>query len=156
MSNPFRKVDPNVQAKQEFVLRQFAAQVANGHAYAIDRINQRIEVGSLVVWRPPADLIFEVVDIAPVLNPGEPPGRLKLALSTLVPDHIVSANVRQLSMIVIGKQIAPGHADISGPKMQSEPDSPDHSKPSACEQHSGPMSPDDVEQLEPGEHDPRD
>jgi len=118
---PFGKIDPNVQAQREFVLRQFAAQVANGQASAIDRINQKIEVGSLVVYRPPCDLIFEVLDIAPVLNPNEPPGKIKLVLSTILPDLVVMANVRQLNMIVIGKQISEGHADISGPKMTPEP-----------------------------------
>ena len=111
-------MDRNEQARQEFALAQqrraFAQAVTSGQAAVLDRLAQPVAKGALVLWRPPHDLIYEVVDVAPVLDPRQPPGLVQLTLMSTAPVTFY-AGQPAMSLVVIGQQHAEGHAELTTP-----------------------------------------
>lgn len=117
--SPFRKIDPNVQAQREFAHRQFALQVQRGEAAILDRFGQKLEPGAIVLFHNNQDLVFQVAEVAPILDPNQPPGRFRLMLETTAP-LAYPANVPIADLVRVGKQISEGHSEITGPS-QEEP-----------------------------------
>ena len=121
MSNPFRKLDGNTLAKSQHAHRQFSQQYAAGRGRVLDRFNQPLDVGTIVVYRPAQDLVFTVVEATPILDPQAPPGAVRVVLQAIVPMLSMGGQPRG-DMIVIGRQDVSGdHVDISGPKAQDAP-----------------------------------
>ncbi len=87
----------------------------------VDRIGQAVEIGALVLFKvPPAfDLIWEVSDIGPSLDPSGPVGALNVKLTVTVP-LLVPAGQRQVSFIRVGHSdaAAPGHG-VQPPTMNA-------------------------------------
>ena len=52
---------------------------------ALDRFGRVLKAGQLVLYRPPMDLIFEVVSVGSALDPRAPQGAITLALYAKVP-----------------------------------------------------------------------
>lgn len=123
MSNPFGKMDRNTLAKSQFAHQKFAQQFSSGAVHLMDRFNNPIEKGSLVLFRADAkfDPIYQVVDVAPILDPTQPPGLVKIVLTMgfATPYH----TARPASdLIVVGKSDESGnHASVEGPKMSPPP-----------------------------------
>lgn len=103
--------------------RQFAQAFASGSIKAIDRIGQPIETGALVMYRPPFDLIYEVHDVKPVLDPRQPVGVVQAVLSCSVP-VLLQVNTPVMAMIRVGTQQAPGQASLDPLQAQPTPPSP--------------------------------
>lgn len=127
--------DRNQQARERFaqtqrereaarIMQEFARAVSSGSAGAIDRFGQRIEIGSRVLFKPPFDYIYDVVDVAPVLAPGAPAGLVRLRM-TLTADVTVPVNQQQMGMCVVGEVEAQKTADAQEPAAPpQEPASP--------------------------------
>lgn len=92
-----RKQEQLAQARQSF-----AAAVSSGDPMALprDRFAVAIKPGMKVLYRPNVDMIFDVVDVRPVLDPRLPPGVVTVVLQGAAP---VSVRVGQpvVNMIVI-------------------------------------------------------
>lgn len=88
--------DRNQQAKDKFLAQQqqvelervrrtFAAGVATGEITGLDRFGHRLTMGSLALFRPPNDLVFEVTEVKPILDPRAPVGLVQLTLVAKCP-----------------------------------------------------------------------
>ena len=82
-----------------------------GQIPVVDRIGQAIEVGALIIWHPPFDLVFEVKEITPIMDPNVRPGAVRLIVECRT-DMSLLAGQPQMGMIRIGTQRAPGHAEL--------------------------------------------
>lgn len=91
--------DRNQKARREFILK---SSVARGTLQALDRFANPLQPGDHFIWHPPYDLIWQVVDVKPSLNPKAPAGMLQLTLTATVPDWPVQGLVPQVSMIRVG------------------------------------------------------
>ncbi len=83
------------------------AQAMRPPSVAIDRMQRMIEVGHLVMFHNEEDLIFEVVDIRPVLDPNIPQGQgvVTVMLSAQFPVHTHAAMPNR-GMIIVGESPA--------------------------------------------------
>jgi len=104
--------------------RAFAAAFAAGQLPVRDRFGRPLEKGSLFVWHPPHDLVFQVDDITPILDPNQPPGYVRVTVSMTAP-VTWQANQPAPDIIAVG-YVKEGHAVIDGtmptaPKPDSEP-----------------------------------
>ena len=112
-------IDRNFVARKQFEEQQRVKQlnkqvreaVSSGSLTVVDRIGQTLEKGALVVWRPPFDLVFEVLDAVPILDPGAPPGAMRVVL-TCTTSAGIPAGQPQMNMIRIGTQRSEGHAEL--------------------------------------------
>lgn len=88
-----------------------------------DRFGQPIRVGDLVVYRPPQDDVFQIVEVqrTSAVNPTAPPGIVTIVLSATFPVH---ANVLQR----IGNMIRCGHVqgEAEAAAMQAEANGSEH------------------------------
>lgn len=117
-------VDRNRAAKDrqqaEFELRQqlqkFARDLAAGQTGMVDRFGAKIEPGDFVLYRPQHDLIFEVLDVAPILDMTAAPGVIKLVLRADT-DVQFFASQRSMTLIKCGSKArdVEGSADIKPP-----------------------------------------
>jgi hypothetical protein len=92
------------KARQEALQRQqrqFLQALSSGQVHAVDRFRNKIEAGQKILFRPPYDLIFEVVSVTPLLDPNAPAGMITLHLAVQVPVH-VQANVENPQLIIVG------------------------------------------------------
>ena len=118
------------QATQQAQARQsFAAALAAGDAHAVprDRFGVAIKAGMKVLYRPNVDMIFDVVDVRPVLDPRMPPGIATIVLQAAAP---VTARVGQplVSMIVIATD-APKDGATQDPPPSGDPVDPPSGDP---------------------------
>ena len=74
---------------------------------AIDRLGKMIEPGHLILFHTEEDLIFEVVDVRPVLNPGLPQGTqaMQVLLRAEFPVGFLAAQPNR-AMVIIGESKA--------------------------------------------------
>jgi hypothetical protein len=110
--------DRNERARLEFAAkaarRQFAQQAEDGQITARDRFGRVIAPGALVLWTPPYPLIYEVLNVTPLLDPRVPPGLVQIVLTATAPLN-VAANQAQIGLVVVGRQ-RDGHAEVSLPE----------------------------------------
>jgi hypothetical protein len=72
-------------------------------AVALDRFGKVLEAGHLVLFHPGEDLVFEVVDVRPVLNPNAPAGRaMQVTLRAAFPVQTVAA-LPDRGMVIVGE-----------------------------------------------------
>ena len=116
-------MDRNQQARDQFkqgqqqreaakLQQEFARALSAGQAGVLDRFGQKIEPGTLLLFHPPYDYVYTVVDVAPVLAPNVPPGYVRLTLE-LKMQATVPVNQPQMTMVSVGKQEAPETANAS-------------------------------------------
>jgi len=82
--------------------KQFANAIAAGQVHVLDRFNNGLKPGQKVLYRPPFDLIFDVVDVAPVFDLNMPPGAMTVTLTVTLPIKVM-ANQTQGGMIVLAE-----------------------------------------------------
>lgn len=139
-------IDRNQQARDQFrsrqqqaeaqkLMQQFAQAAASGQVAVVDRFGNKIDVGSFILFHPPYDYVYTVVDVAPVLAPNMPPGYMRLSLELQI-TATVQVNQPQMTMIVVGKrdeaqaqQVGdepppPAPAPIQPPPVDDEPKEP--------------------------------
>lgn len=114
-------MDRNEQARRAFEMR---AALASGKAAPIDRFAAPIRKGSLVMWHPPFDLVYQVDDVVPVLDPRVQAGVVQMTLSITIP---VQAVVGQpaMGMVVVGSTDGKAHSALVTPDGAS----PQHEDP---------------------------
>lgn len=102
------------QLQQMFAV--FAGDYAAGKVGVIDRFAVRIKKGDLVLWTPPHQLVYEVVDIQPILQPmqNQPIGQIQVVLHLTAPVTFM-AEQPAMGMIVVGHQSDPEHAELTTP-----------------------------------------
>jgi len=113
-------MDRNDKARQEFAHKAFQTAVRMGKAYAIDRFASPIQQGSLVLWATPHDMVWQVIDVKPVLDVRQPPGLMTLVMHCEVPVQFI-AGQPAMGLVVVGRQNAPGHAQLDTPQIASGP-----------------------------------
>jgi hypothetical protein len=106
--NPFQKMMPgskdrNARAILQVAEGQFAARVHAGELNALDRLGRKLQKGALVVWRPEQETVWEVVDIAPVLDPSAPQGFIRVTLAAGGTLNAFANNV-QPHVIIVGQR----------------------------------------------------
>ncbi len=81
--------------------RAFGAAVRDGLVSALDRFGQPITAGTLVLYRSNVDVVFQVLDVKPVLDPRVPTGAVTLVLAVEIP---LTVPVRQpiVTLVKIG------------------------------------------------------
>ena len=103
-------VDRNRQAKeqaqQQFHAtqqrKQFLAALASGATGAYDKEKTRLQVGQLVIWQPPPDILYWLIkDVGPALELPQP--ALRATLTITVPVNLPPGQ-RMGNLLVIGKQ----------------------------------------------------
>lgn len=116
-------MDRNAKALDEFkqakARQQFAQALAAGTTAPLDRFANPIKAGSLMLWHLPHDMVWEVKDVSPVLDPRVPPGVVRLKLECILPCDVVAGNVN-IGMVVVGRQNAPGHAQLDTSVMTEQ------------------------------------
>lgn len=90
----------------------FQAQPPRVPAVAVDRLGKMIEQGHLVLYHSSDDLIYEVVDLRPVLNPAMP-NAMQITLQTSFNVQIMSA-VPSRAFIIVGESQARQAARAAG------------------------------------------
>ena len=128
-------MDRNFVARQRFAEQQRLKKqnaavrqaVQQGQFPVIDRIGQAIAVGDLFVWKPPFDMVYEVKELAPILDPSVQPGAMRLIVECRTEMKIL-AGQPQMGMIRVGSTVeaanegvpdeapAPSAADEKGPE----------------------------------------
>jgi hypothetical protein len=96
---------------------------------AMDRFNRIMEPGQLVMYRATMDLVFEVVDVRPVLNPAlvaQGQQAMQVTLRAQFPVQVAAA-VPSSSLVIIGetearmkaqaKAAGDGQPEAAGPKL---------------------------------------
>lgn len=83
--------------------QNFAAALSAGarNAQPIDRVGVAIKKDMIVMYRPPQDIFFRVLDVKPVLDPRYPPGLVNVIVGVEFPITL-RAGQPQPNMIVIG------------------------------------------------------
>ena len=93
---------------------------------AIDRLGKMIEPGHLILFHNDEDLIFEVLDVRPVLNPGVPDGAqaIQVMLKAEFPVAFLAAQPNR-AMVIIGESQArvAARAENNG-KVETAQDAP--------------------------------
>lgn len=123
------------QAQRELSqqLQKFARQLSSGQTGLLDRFGIKLTPGDYVTYRSPSthDLIFEILDIVPILDMSRPPGHLTLKLSCTTDVEFV-AGQRGLSLIRCGEKskTEAGMADIQPPHDQVPAGSDGNTAPS--------------------------
>jgi len=81
-------------------MTDFARAVAEGVVGAKDRFGNAIQRGCMVTYRAvEADPVFEVVDVAPILDPRQP-NMVKITISTIIPLRVPINQPVQTLMVV--------------------------------------------------------
>lgn len=106
------------------------AKVQSGVIPPRDRFGNAIQPGDLVVYHPPVDLVFQVKDVKPVMDPRAPQGLVNVVLVVEVP---VGVNVSQVTgnFIRVGRiqeQVEAGESvsesSAEEPTSETPPDVP--------------------------------
>lgn len=77
-----------MQAEMQKAQQRFAQDVASGVAVALDRFKVTLEIGDLVVYAPPIDSVYQIMDIKPLLDPRQPAGLVQMILSCTLPIYL--------------------------------------------------------------------
>lgn len=101
--------------------RRFLSALSAGQAGARDRFNNIIEGGQKLLYKTPYDLIFDVVSVAPVLDPQAPPGMMDVMLTVTFPLRVMANQANPGAVIVAKAQ--PQEQPASGQAQEAE----DHS-----------------------------
>jgi len=126
-------MDRNERARQQLAAQQqiitqiraqlaaFAQDFASGRAAVLDRFATAVKPHDLVLWHPPHDLVYEVVQIDPILNPApnQPIGMIQVTLTMTAPVQFL-ARQPAMSMVIVGHQHAPDQAELATPAGTSE------------------------------------
>lgn len=81
--------------------REFKQQPPRPPLIALDRLGKAIEPGHLLLVMSPMGLMFEVLDVRPVLNPAQP-GAMQVTIQSRVPVQMRAA-VPFESFVIIGE-----------------------------------------------------
>lgn len=129
-----RKHEQQAQARQAFAQ---ALSAGDPHALPRDRFGVAIRPGMKVLYRPNVDMIFDVVDVRPVLDPRLPPGVVTIVLQAAAP---VSVRIGQpvINMIVIATDAPKDGAEADPAPPVGEPAPPE--EPVAPEEPSAPSA----------------
>lgn len=117
--SPFSKLDPfskdrNDQARMAQAQQQFAQQLAAGNISARDRFGSPITKGSIIIWDANQQVVWEVVDVAPVLDPSAPPGAVDVQVRAAGHFRVLANNLYPQAIKVLQKpDEAPAAADTS-------------------------------------------
>ena len=113
------------QAQRELnqQLQKFARQLNEGKTGLLDRFGIKLMPGHYVIYRPTFDLIFEVVDVVPILDATRPPGYLTLKLSCTTSIEFV-AGQRGMSLIKCGEKSIEGDTAVIQPPGSVPPEGP--------------------------------
>lgn len=103
--------------------QQFAAAVAANQVVPRDRFGVPITAGRLVMYRPNADMVFQVADVSPVVDPRMPTGMVTVMLTIQAPITI-PVGKPIINMIVIGTQALPTDAPAETPPVDPPPTDP--------------------------------
>jgi len=123
--------DRNKLARDQFAMRQQQQQIAKQiqHAFAafagdwaagkvrvLDRFAVAIKKGDLVLWTPPHQLVYEVVDVQPILQPiaNQPIGQVQITLELKAP-VVFMVEQPAMGVVVVGHQHGEGHAELVTP-----------------------------------------
>ena len=113
------------QAQRELQqqIQKFARAMNEGKTGMVDRFGVKIEAGHYVLYRPMHDLIFEVIDVAPSLNPQHMVGTITLKLACTTDVQFV-AGQRAMTVIKCGQRAADeeGAADLKSPGSEPAAD----------------------------------
>lgn len=141
--------DRNEKARREFEAAQqrkrfqkdFPGMIASGQIAPLDRFGVPIRPGDLVTWRGPVthDLIWEVRDVVPVLEPNVPAGVCRVTLICTSP-VAVRAHQPEISMIRVGRTQTAADAEAETPQgaeAAETPDTPHDPQPTGTEEPDG-------------------
>ncbi len=80
------------------------------NAFPKDRFGNVIQKGMRVIYHPPHDLVYEVLDVKPVLDPRAPQGMCQMVLSVTFP---LVAPSNQPIMELLAISAGPAPVDVS-------------------------------------------
>ncbi|MES2959859.1 MAG: hypothetical protein V4792_16840, partial [Pseudomonadota bacterium] len=88
------------QAQRELQqqLQKFARDLSAGKTGVVDRFGVTIAPGTFVLYRPAVDLIYEVVDVVPVLDMSRPAGHVTIKLVCQTDVEFV-AGIRAMTLV---------------------------------------------------------
>lgn len=117
----FTKPADQQRLEQERALRnQIAQGMAAGSLGVVDRFGNKVEVGQFVLFHTPLDQIWQVMEVAPVMDIRQQAGLARITLSATVP-FTTALSQRTMNLAVIGRLIADGEpAVITGPIVPGE------------------------------------
>lgn len=108
------------QAQMQAASRQFLNALSAGQAGARDRFNNIIEPGQKLLYKTPFDLMFEVVAVAPVLDPNVPPGMMDVTLAVRFPLRVMANQPNPGAVIVAQVQPEEKPATEQSPEQAQE------------------------------------
>jgi hypothetical protein len=100
--------------------QQFAAGVRSGEVPALDRFGQPLVVGSFVLYHPSVDLMFQVTEVKPVLDPRAPTGLVTVTLAVEIPITL-KAGLAQMALVRLGMAQPVAVPDVERPSPEEEP-----------------------------------
>lgn len=92
---------------------------------AVDRFGKRIEPGHIVLWKPPVDMMYEVVEIKPALDASLPQNQAFVHVVMKADmKHLIEAAKPNLSLIVVGETEAriKAKAESNGTPVEATPE----------------------------------
>lgn len=97
----------------------------NPSVFPKDRFGVPIAPRTNVLFRPSYDFVYEVVDVAPVIDPRVPPGQVRLTLQSTT-SITVPAGMPLMNMVVIGvaNQAEPAAAPSDDADLEPPADPP--------------------------------
>lgn len=105
--------------------------VRNGGGPAVlDRFNNPIPVGGMVIYHPPVDLVYQVVDVRPVMDPRAPKGLATVTLQVQFPIQVPFGHPNMQLLCIAGPQPIAGAegtdaaTDDTNPPADGEQDAP--------------------------------
>lgn len=115
--------------------------IASGRSKPLDRMGIPIAEGDRVVYRAMVDPVYIVDRVTPIVDPGAPPGYVRVSLSTYVDVPVAVGNPVQNMIIVARAQARPDSAPGPGSPADSPAESAAPSGPGpSCTVHGGPLA----------------
>ena len=109
--------------------RAFAADFAAGKVPVKDRFGRPVTEGSLIVWHPPQDLVYQVEKVEPILDPNQPPGYVRVTVTLQAP-VTWPAGQSAPDIIAVGNA-KDGHVVVDGMFPTAAPPEPEDQQPPA-------------------------
>lgn len=106
---------------------QKAIQAGDPRVFPMDRFGAPCIPGAKILYRPDFDFVYEVLEVAPVLDPGAPPGMIKV---TMVAETTIVLRAGQLAMNMV-------RIGVAAPEESVPSDAPD-AEATPAEPPSGP------------------
>jgi hypothetical protein len=88
---------------QKLSSAEFARLVTIGQLAARDRFGKPIDKDTLVLYRPENDVIYQVTDVRPIMDPRLPPGvkvTLKATVNLMMPVNVATPNIVTIGTVV--------------------------------------------------------